>query len=753
MISDTYPHNRLQELQLKRKVRPLFIFAAFICVWALTIFLTPVSYAYNPATANPSGAPEFPNTLPTAFVTAGCTGTACNTRLWGPCHVFSIGAVRTCLYVGPITSTGTIANQYSGQSVQNPYVWPTTKYSKVGYYSSGTWTVATNNSSISNGVTGIILFGDFRDSIATNVPLATGNGAGTDGSLYWFQSTYCNNNEDNTYHFLQLVGARCPNYNTLLLAQNLVAAPAPLQFINLTGTGGDISTTFNFKVAWTAAYTGALLTGKLYPTSSGTGSLSSNVVYFTPQKQSGSHSGSVLFSFKYKIGGTFRPLVSLSSCGGEGYTDSNGNFHEGSFTSTGAFIPNGACITTYLTGALISIGGSTTDFDVSIPQSFHPVTIAQGYSINTGIPFSYSVNSTICTSGSITGRKYFGGLPASFSQYDQGTDLNTNSGSGSLFYANTSQQMGGNPTPYIQVTCSNGGTPRVYMQNTLYSTRALSLFLFSTAQVVNPVLQTGTKGGKSTDYNGVTGSGAYFYTNSDTYSKLESVVARVYFKVNFTVGSVVVCPDPTQLSGQCVTLTASQYLTNATEHLYTFSYSATGQYYPRIQVRSSAYDANDSTTYRYIWLGGNTTKNPEGYLTVSDIVINSNGFQTTLGIFGLDPSTFNVSFGDNQNQFLQFLSFILTYVLKGALYVASYAFWALQQAPFFDFINTSIAPPAGSVWYVPTSINGIPLPHILSSGSSCTVHYATDAQGAFIFKVLQISLAGAIVGMFFRKFL
>lgn len=749
MISETFPHNRLQELQLKRKLRPLFIFAAFIFIWALAVFLTPISYAATIDDVGSAGndvggfniqafnqSQPFTNNNPTVNYFYNGGGASLSTVI-----------LRMSRSSGTATGIMKITILDAGTSgISNPDL------STIVATSTGTYISPLNQ----NGATGP--GADTTFTFVTPFTLVTGH-------YYWFLPQNVSGNQtiylwtqDNAITSAVFRVKASGNWVSLGAGGERIKlsgtiTPSPLTFTNLTGTGVTVGTTINFRVAWSSAYTGALLTGRMYPTSTGTESTSTNTVLFTPQKAAGSSAGSVDFAYTYKVGGSFRPLVQMSSCGGEGYTDSNGVFHEGSFSSTGAFIPNGACRTTYLTGATITVGGSTTDFDATIPQYFHPVTIQQAYSINTGIPFSYTINSTICTSGSITKREYFSGLPASFAQYDQSTLLSANSGSGSLFYTNTSQQMGGNPTPYIKVTCSNGGTPKVYMYDTLYSTRALSLFLFSTAQVVDPVLQTGTKGGKSTDYNGVTGSGAYFYTDKDRYDKLETVVARVYFKVTFTVGSVVVCPDPVSLSSNCVTLTASQYITNATEHLYTFSYSATGQYYPRIQVRSNAYDANNSATYRYIWLGGNTTKNPEGYLTVSDTVINSNGFQTTLGIFGLDASTFNVSFGDNQNQFLQFLSFIITYVLKAALYVASYAFWALQQAPFFDFITTSIAPASGSVWYVPTSINGIPLPHILTSGSSCTVHYASDAQGAFIFKVLQISLAGAIVGMFFRKFL
>ena len=497
--------------------------------------------------------------------------------------------------------------------------------------------------------------------------------------------------------------------------------------INNTGTGADVDDNISFTANY-EDYTDRIMRVTLYKNASGTGSLGSQVASY--EYTDLASSGSINFSASYDVPGNFTPILAVSNCSNGGFFDDEGVFTGGSYSSTGSFIPNPeSCTTWYEEGEQITIGNGSGDIDLLFDFQFEPQLLQQSYDINSNITMDYLIDPDMCASGIFLSRLYLG-YPPQYADQDAGIVLSSFTGSINISYP-LSSSLHGRFYPYIKLDCNAGGGPKIYNNNTIIAGRASGLWVTSPADAHKidgtPAVEVGTKGGRSADYDASTGSGAYFFTNKDQYDMLETVSARVYFGVGFSPASVLVYPDILQLPSLSTTYNDASNISNFSEHIYIFSYTQSGSYYPMVEVRSSTYDSGDPSTFRRIYLGGEQYRQIDKYLLITNTVYGSNDFNSDIGIFGLDPSTFNVSLGDSDNVFLQFVGQVANYVIRGGLYVASFIFNIIYEAPFFSMFVEIMNPATGSCYQLSPSLFNTPIPIDKIPDSSYCVSYAPSS--------------------------
>lgn len=254
-MNNTYPYNRLQELQLRRITRPWYIFMMMSIVWAVTVLLTPHTYAYSAAITNPSNAPTFPS-LPSSFASNyDCSGTKCGRIMWTQCR-WDATHDDTCVFVGDSSQTyGRIENVVSGAYFEGDYTTPegadqifafpnTTDFPYRAHYTSGSWSY----SGFANAKT--LLSGPFTNGVASNYNVIIGDNNASNG---WYRSDTCINQLNSTYGFSSyMAGGRCPNSGEIAI--NGADFNLNTAVLSLTTTGALLTATpLEFRLAFSGA--------------------------------------------------------------------------------------------------------------------------------------------------------------------------------------------------------------------------------------------------------------------------------------------------------------------------------------------------------------------------------------------------------------------------------------------------------------------------------------------------------------------
>ncbi len=490
-----------------------------------------------------------------------------------------------------------------------------------------------------------------------------------------------------------------------------------------------------------------------------TGGCSANqldyVELFTDHQIGSSGSGSFSFLQHYQFGGSYGPKIVMSpTCSvfqiNTGYA--------------------GCGITEAVTASGVTVTGGL-DLDTVYDVSLH-FSSGSLLTVNKPTQYTWSIDPKICTDNGTTvqSKTFFMGYPPQYP--DTGTALTGNSGTGTIMFPYTYQQSGVTPFPYVRVTCANGTGANIYYGSTLYDQRASPVY-------VNPVdfsLFWGKDpdfGGNSTDYNASTGSGAYFFSNKQNYVVNEPVILKYYYNVPFTISSIAIFPYDaaafTSTGAVSTSVAGATVVTGTgaakdTEHRSVIYYqqNSIGRNWPLIVVKSSTFNPSNAATYRLIRLGGNSGRDPQKYINVAsgqsvsaDILdsIKGNIFGRTAtggainltgdGIFGLSPSTFTVSFGNTDNEFLVWAGLLATYILRAAIYVMSFMWYIIKISPIFSFFDSAWHPIAGSIHTLPEKIANQPIAFV-PSDRVFTIHYANETDGAIITWIVKIFIMGEV---------
>ncbi len=149
------------------------------------------------------------------------------------------------------------------------------------------------------------------------------------------------------------------------------------------------------------------------------------------------------------------------------------------------------------------------------------------------------------------------------------------------------------------------------------------------------------------------------------------------------------------------------------------SYSTSGYYQPVVRVISS-----NPAIYQNIFLGGNPYPIPQYELSITGDIFKSIGelFTTSDGIFGLDPATFSVSFGQSNNEFIQDAQVGVSKIFTGVIH-----------------------PPNNSSYVYPNELAGFDVSAIRPTNPVYTVTYADPSSGSKYIYQFVVALSVVVV--------
>jgi hypothetical protein len=342
---------------------------------------------------------------------------------------------------------------------------------------------------------------------------------------------------------------------------------------------------------------------------------------------------------------------------------------------------------------------------------------------------------------------------------DVGTALpSASSGTLTVQFDKTAQPYSDFFFPYIRLWCSQGNSYDVYLGGIVTNGGAtpspmpggISVYEEGHSPADYPPL-----GWLNGDGTGQSGTGYTMYSDKHVYNVNEPVKLRWVFNTPFTPAAVALyddydSPDP------IVVMTGATLITQNMNHYVTITYSAVGEYYPFIEIRSASFDPNDSSTFHHVYVGGESSPNTDYAIAitkeVSPVYVNTGSFLgqyggtggivNTAGIFGF-PSWAWAGFRHTGNGWLDAAQSILVAVLRAALWVASNIYNLVSSTDFFHSLNEMIAPTPNAVYTTPSQIFGMALPAEFAN-QTFRVQYASESSGGTITKVLQF-LFGATV--------
>lgn len=715
-MNNEYPFNRMQALQLSRRLRRIYLaFGASLMILGSILF-TPHSYA-NGIDADPTSAPGFgTQTYPAALIAAN-PGTACTQN--GTCQIVwyagyqdpSVGILPpvSCMVLGPAGATPLRMDGIT--SAGHNLITPTTDFYIGGSvhtnycYVSGTW-------QYQDGSAGHQY--EYFDPAHAVSDIAVSTADLTQHTTF---------NYGTSYNSLGNVTA-----GTVLLNAGL---PSNVTFTSSSGSGAITNRAVYFNVSW-AGLSAQPQWLYFFPNGRGTGSCLSGCATYVPIAEavplgniSTTASGTSIFSYTYNFSGTYNPTIILSTdCG---IFDINTNYN-----SCNLFQEN-------LAAPVIVSGLPDKDLTYNIELNFPPTGSSR--LVNTPQSYEWRIDpANQCYGSSVSNAKIFAGYPGSAGLLDPGIPLTGTGGSSTYTFTHTNKDLGGNFNPYIQVNCDSGTGSTIYYKNTLYKSKATPLIIVPTD--FNAYWAQNWVGGQSADYDASTGSGAYFNTDKTTYAINENVLLQYYYNTTFTPSTVIIYPDITNLPLLQYTLTGSA-ITNKIEHNYTLQYAQSGKYTPMIEVRSASYSSGDPTTFRRVWYGGNTTQNPQKYLTITTALYGASGNTSDDGIFGFPASTFMVSFGWTDNAYLLAVQDNANTIIQGALHIANFAYGVLAASPILTFFNGIIHPPQGASYFMPSQMYNL---HWPADPNACVINYPADSGGpAVLGSIFKAMVGGSAI--------
>lgn len=417
---------------------------------------------------------------------------------------------------------------------------------------------------------------------------------------------------------------------------------------------------------------------------------------------------------------------------------------------------NSSCSTMTASGCILVFATVATSISVGDPaavdlDALYPSTMTGSkYFALAGesIEFTYDITPP-CT---ITGKRFFAGYSDSFARFDSGAVLPIGN-SGTVSHTYTDTNGGVMYWPYINVYCNDGTSRQLHTVSTwrkatgvLNTSKARGIAVRTDEQAVldSYYLRPMINGGGET-----TGSGSYFASDAQVYQTGEPVLFRFLFHAPFEADSVLIFETgsggaafPYGTIGEYDSTIQGRFKFHET------SYAKAGEYQPFVRIYSS-----NPLVYQDVYLGGQNYPIPLNRIYVTSSIYGAveQLFNTEDGIFGLDPSTFQLDFGATDNSFLMDLQKGFSKILSFALYIVNFGYNTLKQSPVLSFFTDVIHPPSGATYTFPTSLFGFTLP-VRPNGGVFTVSYASPSSGfANLEYILHALVAILVVRFVFRS--
>jgi len=457
------------------------------------------------------------------------------------------------------------------------------------------------------------------------------------------------------------------------------------------------------------------------------GGTATNLVYDFPQSSTGTYT----FSHIFNSVGTFKPIVVLSTCPAG---STGGGCNHFTISQTGSEV-----VSTYNPAATLT---GTSLFLVDLTNVYTTTPLFFTNDIPTG---------GLCLPGVVTGLRIFSG-----GANDAGIPT-TSLANNTIIYG-TGSLENGTYYPHLHVYCSSTSYYDIYLGNVV-TFNSPSPPVGAIPIVVNlgpiPVVTVGAALGYVNGFNPTAiGSGTGYALQSDKqlYNVYEPVSLQWIFNVPFTVGKVVFYKDPALLSGSgdIISFTSTSDIAQNTQHFYQTQYSQAGHYNPKVRIESNAYNPSTPSTYRDVYIGGLNTINASYTITIvqtSPFLLGGTG----VNIFNLAGGLFTIALPQNAPVALQAVVSILNTLIQIVVFLASWAFSILSNAPVFNFFTNILIPPAGTVVTFPTLLFNQDLTKFIGTlPRQETISYA-DAN------VQYTTLLEAIIGIglfvhIFKKF-
>lgn len=379
--------------------------------------------------------------------------------------------------------------------------------------------------------------------------------------------------------------------------------------------------------------------------------------------------------------------------------------------------------------------------------------------VNVGQPiyYEYNIDPDYCSGSSISGKRIFHGYNpnTTVGSSDTGTILSVNTGDGYMSWADWDHQLYGDfVCPYVHVYCADGTYRRIYGGGAINyngiregAAKCLSVYINAADRSRPP--PTWLAGGYSDNF---TASGTYlFQAEKHVYTVGETVKTKYQFfptSAFGTIDEVRFYPDEDNLTYYYTSdTTDSLGITPESPHYFNFEYNKSGDYKPSVKLISAS-----GSTIQF-WLGGTQIKKEGEWLSVrTELSTLGGGTGSGYGIFGLDPSTFNISFGENPNEALQLVESSLNYVLKGVLYLASLTFDLLRRAPIYSTFVETMHPESGNTYILPNTLFGIDLPDY-PTDRAFTIAYATGSNYTGIYQLIIAMVTLGFISTSIKQFL
>lgn len=452
------------------------------------------------------------------------------------------------------------------------------------------------------------------------------------------------------------------------------------------------------------------------------------------------------------------PIVTNYPLTGSGYTFNHtfyasGNYHPygvwgnsscNSVTSTGALTGSGCLTFDALSGSGITV---KTDYELSddylYPSSFTGSKL-NDVLVGEDVTFTYDINNP-CT---VTGKRFFKGYTAAYQSYDTGAILPTsNSGTFVTDFPRTNEPYSAYFFPYINVYCDDGTSRQLYLGGKWHpGTAAIGVTVYTQAELNQRSLAIVAmlNGGQTENFS--TSSGALFKSNKNVYERYEPVYLLLNYHVDFSPTSALFYPTGTGAAGFDFGSGAS--LNQGENIRFQTYYENTGFYDPVVIIYGSS-------QYKSIYLGGEEQPSPYYQLYVKQSFYQSIStlFDTSDGIFGLDPTTFTLNVFDSELPFLQDANAGLTQILRAGLKIASVAYNLLKKSPILNFFTDILHPQNGATYIFPTHLGDFELP-VRPSQLLYTVEYPANTNGnAFVDQFVKLLVLLSFCTVILKRFL
>lgn len=442
--------------------------------------------------------------------------------------------------------------------------------------------------------------------------------------------------------------------------------------------------------------------------------------------------GNWSFQHTYDYAGSYIPYAVLGSSGCD------------TITSTGSVTGSG-CTTFDLVSTTLTVN---TELESSDDISYPSTLTGSKYDdifVGENIDFTYNIDDP-CT---VTGKRFFKGYSSALSYLDSGAVLPVESaGTHEIIFNRTNQPYSDYFYPYINLYCDDETSRQLYVGGSWNYKNARGVSVYTQAEIearseaIIPMLN----GGASDNFS--SSSGSLFTSSKRVYDKYEPVHLELNYHVDFTPDTAYIYPSGTGSAGFTFG-SGSDSLQQGNDIRFNIHYEDSGFYDPVIVIRASG-----GTPYKVIYLGGESYPSPYYQIYVTKSIWNSiaNLFDTTDGIFGLDPSTFRVSFFNSNNVFLSDVNEGLNKIMSAGLKVAGIVYNILKSSPILSFFTEIINPPDGGTYMFPSKIGDTDI-LLRPSTIYATVDYADEDSGfANLEIVVKLLVAASFILFVFRTF-